>query len=351
MDDKIIKVHVKTYYGVTWFCGVFGIQKFISKQPLMAVIFMMLTCTLIPTMIACIEFFTMAAMYGKGLFGLNLTQVEYVYIKKGIINFPIKEQNIDSNKIVYKNENKVEQKMETWKEKSGLGIAAFVLAIIGFMTAFLGGIGVFFDIAAIILAIISFVKKEGKLWARISAVCLAGISLIVYFAVLSGLNAVSESLNGDDDIKVTPGSGTSVSDSDSKTEASKQNTYNVGDIINDGDLQITVQAIDWYDSPNEYSQPVEGNRYIKVTIMAQNNSDSEVENLTSWDFLAYADDESINEAYTGSDEKEFSGELAPGKKLTGVIFYEVPSATQVFEIQYEPNVFSNKRISITKTMV
>jgi hypothetical protein len=84
--------------------------------------------------------------------------------------------------------------------------------------------------------------------------------------------------------------------------------------------------------------------------MAQNNSTSEVENLSSWSFSAYADDESLSETFVSTDEKSFGGEAAPGKKLTGAIFYEIPSATQVFEIQYEPNVFSDKRISITKNM-
>jgi hypothetical protein len=190
---------------------------------------------------------------------------------------------------------------------------------------------------------------------------------LVSLSVLAIGTTVFTACGVEDDVTVTPGSGTSISDSDSKTgdsnsnsktgdsdsnsEAPKQTTYNVGDVINDGDLQITIQAIDWYAEPNEFLQPDEGNKYVKVTIMAQNNSTSEVESLSSWDFSAYADDENVDEAYTGSDEKSFGGEAAPGKKLTGVIFYEVPSATQVFEIQYDLNFFNDKRISITKTMV
>lgn len=58
-------------------------------------------------------------------------------------------------------EEKVLIKEEQPIQNSGIGILAFILSIIGFMTGYLY-IGILFDIAAIVLAIIALKKSKNK---------------------------------------------------------------------------------------------------------------------------------------------------------------------------------------------
>lgn len=66
------------------------------------------------------------------------------------------------------------------EEKKGLGIAALVVAILGFCSWWLGAI-------AIILAIVALVKKSGKGFA-IAAIIIAVIGIILNILVISTLN-------------------------------------------------------------------------------------------------------------------------------------------------------------------
>ena len=66
-------------------------------------------------------------------------------------------------------------------KSSGIGIAALVFSIVGFMTGFIG-VGILFDVIAIILAIIALVKSKRtstKTGLSIAGLIIAGISLIL----------------------------------------------------------------------------------------------------------------------------------------------------------------------------
>lgn len=74
------------------------------------------------------------------------------------------------------------------KVNSGLSVAALVLSIIGFLTGFLV-IGILFDIVAIILAVLVFIKakkKPIKTGLPIASVLIAGISLVLCFGLFGG---------------------------------------------------------------------------------------------------------------------------------------------------------------------
>lgn len=71
--------------------------------------------------------------------------------------------------------------------KSGLGIAAFILSIIGFFLGFIL-VGVLFDIIAIILGIIAIVSKNNKKGLAIAGVIIStiGIITVILFYVVLG---------------------------------------------------------------------------------------------------------------------------------------------------------------------
>lgn len=244
------------------------------------------------------------------------------------------------------------------KKNNIFGVLCLVFAIIGFCTAFAGGFGVFLDVVAIIFAIIAFTqaKKVGKVGLQIAGLAIALISIIVYSTVLAGLHAVSDALNAEGSVSITTSAPVNVVESEApsvETAASEaaapaetEAPVKVGDTINDGDLAITITSIDKFESKNEFVEPKDGNYFLRVELHAINNSKSDVTTVSSWSFTAYSDGESINETFVDSDDKDFSGEVGPGKKISGAIFYEIPTGTKEFELDYAPSFLSNKRIPI-----
>ncbi len=240
------------------------------------------------------------------------------------------------------------------KINSKFGIASFVLGIVGFCTAFLGGFGIMLDVLAIIFGIIAFalIKKTGRVWSQIAGISIAVVSIILYAAVLSGLNAISDEIQdiaeGPEIQITTPAPESNVdADSDLTTEPVEEDVVaRVGDTINDGDIAIVVLSADEYVSENEFDSPKDGYYYLRVQVQAVNNSTDDVETVSSWSFSAYVDSESINEAFVLSDDKIFSGEIGPGKKLTGSVFYEIPIGAKEFELDYAPSFLSDKRIPV-----
>ena len=72
-------------------------------------------------------------------------------------------------------EMKMEQKREL---KNGLGIASFVIGIIGFLTGFIA-IGMYFDIIAVILGVIALVSKKNKKGFAIAGLLIAALGFII----------------------------------------------------------------------------------------------------------------------------------------------------------------------------
>ena len=78
------------------------------------------------------------------------------------------------------------------KVNPGLGIAAFVLSVIGFLTAFLI-IGIFLDIAAIALGVIALILAKKKPFRRgfsVAGIVISGVSLVLYAILLLAANGL-----------------------------------------------------------------------------------------------------------------------------------------------------------------
>jgi hypothetical protein len=207
---------------------------------------------------------------------------------------------------------------------SRIGIAGFILSIIGFLMGIIL-IGVVFDILAIIFCIVGFAKKTGKNGFNIAGLTIGIVALVVtvvfIFPTIVGWNV----RNGD-----------------------KKADLTIGDIGVLEDIEISVTSMEEYVSENQYIKPEKGNMYIKVALTAKNNSKNDVKTISGyWDFDSYADDETAEQAASSvfDDDKFFDGTISPGKKLTGYLIFEVPKDTEKFEIQYRPSWYDNDYIS------
>lgn len=121
----------------------------------------------------------------------------------------------------------------------------------------------------------------------------------------------------------------------------EKSEYVVGDEVMDGKLRLIYVRSGEYVSDNQFSQPKEGYKYISLTFAAINEGNSD-EHISYFDFEAYADGYSA-EQYYGSDNG-LSATLSPGRSTVGDVIFEVPKDAEKIEVEYEVNVFTDKKI-------
>ena len=132
-----------------------------------------------------------------------------------------------------------------------------------------------------------------------------------------------------------------VSGKNSEPTPEPKTLYNVGDILQDGDVQIVYSASGEYISENQFSQPKEGDKFIFLEFAFINTGKSDT-SVSMYSFECYADGYNVD-MYYGGDE-ELSATLSAGRATTGRIYFEVPVEAKEIEVEYSPNVFLNRKI-------
>lgn len=117
--------------------------------------------------------------------------------------------------------------------------------------------------------------------------------------------------------------------------------YSVGDILQDGNMQIVYVASGDYVSDNEFIQPKDGNKYIFLDFAFINTGTSDTA-ISFYSFDAYADGYSVDMFYGADDD--LSATLSAGRSTTGKIYFEVPSDAKEIEVEYSPNAFLDRKI-------
>ncbi len=132
-------------------------------------------------------------------------------------------------------------------------------------------------------------------------------------------------------------------DSGANEAENVQTVYHVGDILQDGNLEIVYMASGEYAEENEYLQPKDGYKYIYIQLAFENISDSDDVTVSVYSFEGYADGYSVD-MYYGADDT-LSSTLSAGRTVTGYLYFEVPTDAQDIEIEYETNVFTEDKIT------
>ena len=132
------------------------------------------------------------------------------------------------------------------------------------------------------------------------------------------------------------------SETESQDEVEKD-TFGIGEL---NDVQVTMTS---YEESNgsEYNNPADGNVFVLVEFEIANNSDSEIAISSMMSFDAYSDDYALNYSLSALMEKDgatqLDGTIASGKKMKGIIGYEVPEDWSNIEIHFTDNVWSNNK--------
>lgn len=199
--------------------------------------------------------------------------------------------------------------------------------------------------------------KEKKKGSKLKTVLIVLLVLVIIGAIAS---------QGEDDTpKVVDNSGAgTVTTEANKNDTANENTptpeptieekteFGVGETVELKDVLATLVSVT-ESSGGDFNKPSDGNVFVLCEFTIENNSSEDLIISSMLSFEAYCDDFSISQSIGGmlakGDKGQLDGSIAAGKKMNGVIAYEVPTDWKELEIKFTPNVWSGKDITFIAT--
>ena len=99
---------------------------------------------------------------------------------------------------------------------------------------------------------------------------------------------------------------------------------------------------------SQFNTPDDGNVFLLCEFSIDNHSDKDIAVSSIASFNAYVDDYSTNlsiSATIATDKTQLDGAVAAGKKITGIVGYEVPKSWEEIEIRFTPDFWSGNEIT------
>ena len=149
--------------------------------------------------------------------------------------------------------------------------------------------------------------------------------------------------------------GTAPTDNDAATEnptAQADKIFKLGDVVEIDD--IIVSFVDVTESTgSDFNKPADGNVFVLCEFEITNNSSEEISVSSMLSFEAYCDDYSCDYSFSALLEKgnkdQLDGTIAAGKKMKGVVGYELPSNWKELEIHYTLSILESDEIVFVAT--
>lgn len=239
--------------------------------------------------------------------------------------------------------------MEVNQQKgSGLGIASFVLGIIGFLTGIFA-IGIIFDIIAIVLGLIAIAGKKNKSGFAIAGTVLSILSIILVVFVY---NVFSDTAKEAPAKKVSDVVQEEVVQVSTAAVEEEKTDFGIGEVVDLNGIEATLLTVT-ESTGGQFTKPADGNVFVILEFDIANNSKEDITVSSMLCFEAYCDDYSVNQSMTGlmedNGKKQLDGNVAVGKKISGVITYEVPTDWKQMEVSFTPSFWSGKAIKFIAT--
>lgn len=143
-------------------------------------------------------------------------------------------------------------------------------------------------------------------------------------------------------------STTSSSGSDKSTK--QKETYGIGESCLINDFNVMVLSAGLSSGNGSYNKPDDGKVYLGLVVELYNHSDKDttVSSILSLD--AYCDDYAVSQSYLApytldewKDYESLNGTIATGKRLKGVVVYEVPEGFKKFELMLKPDLTTKQK--------
>ena len=132
-------------------------------------------------------------------------------------------------------------------------------------------------------------------------------------------------------------------------EPEEKTEFTVGETAEQKSIQITLVSTT-ESSGSEYITPDDGNIFLLCEFEIANNSDKDINISSITCFEAYCDDYSINQDIIGlqapeaEGKNQLDGSVAAGKKMNGIIAYQVPAGWSTMEVNVSPGFWSSRDI-------
>lgn len=127
----------------------------------------------------------------------------------------------------------------------------------------------------------------------------------------------------------------------------------VGESATTKGYTLTVQAAGVYTSDNEFLQPEGGKEYVTVDVLIENTGKEDISVSSLLCFNAYVDDFSVDLDFMNDAGEMLDGTVAVGKKLQGVLCYQLPIGWETLEINVDIDLIStsdNMKIVVENTV-
>lgn len=178
-------------------------------------------------------------------------------------------------------------------------------------------------------------RKQGGI---VKYIVIGVIALIVIGAIAGGKD------DKDEPKKVA---NASANGEKSEVTEEKKDFYSVGEVVSLKDIETTLVNVTEYNSTdNEFVKPEDGKIFVLCEFEIANNSKDDINVSSAMSFEAYCDGYSINQSFTGliadQSKPQLDGDVAAGKKMNGVIAYEVPAGYKELEIKFQPSFWGKK---------
>lgn len=172
--------------------------------------------------------------------------------------------------------------------------------------------------------------------------CIAVIFMVI---LLFALTACGDS----EAVKVenaTPGSNIT------EEKTTDETVFQVGETAKLNDVYVSLVAVT-ESTGSQYNKPEEGNVFVLCEFIIENNSDEELAVSSIMSFSGYCDDYaceySLSALLEKGDKNQLDGSVATGKKMDGVIGFEVPVDWKELEVHYTPDLFDGTEIVFVAT--
>lgn len=169
--------------------------------------------------------------------------------------------------------------------------------------------------------------------------CLIAVIVVVAVCILIGAFGASK---GGASSSASSAAGGSASTAAAVTEQAPTATYTVGDTVDKNGVKITLVSAE-KNSGTEFLKPADGNTFVDLTFEIENGSSSDINISSIVCFEAYCDDYAVNQSLSGAavnGASTLDGAVASGKKINGVISYEVPADFSELEVTVKPDFWS-----------
>ena len=197
------------------------------------------------------------------------------------------------------------------------------------------------------------IAKSAKKCPHCGAKNKKGAPILLGIIAVIVLIALIASAGNDEPKKVGDVSTPTTSNTETKApEKTEKTTFGVGEIAELKDVKVALLGVTESNGV-QFIAPAEGKVFVLCEFEITNDSQADVAISSMLSFKGYCDDYtceySLSALMAKGDKNQLDGTVAPGKKMKGVIGYEVPTDWKELEVQFTPDFWTGKEITFIAT--